>query len=119
MVYSETPDEGDYDRVFLIERLNIFAQHGYEAVGITSVNTVKDVWLLCYTGLCNQSPAQIVRRMRASTRADLLIVFLEATDVHQWESMITRDNITLYATKTDERYANDPYHVYLRLQNVF
>ena len=99
--------------------LNIFAQYGYEAVGITSVNTVKDVRLLCYTGLCNQSPEKIVRSMLASTRADLLIVFLKATDVHQWESMITHDTITLCATKADERYTNDPYRVYLKLMNCF
>ena len=119
MVCFETPAAGNYDGGFLIERLDILAQHGYEAVGTTSVNTVKDVRLLCYTGLCKQSPEKIVRSMLASTRADLLIVFLKATDVHQWESMITHDTITLCATKADERYANDPYRVYLKLMNCF
>jgi hypothetical protein len=102
-----------------IELLDIFAEHGYEAFGITDVNTVNDVRVLNIKDLRNQPPAQIIRRTLASVRTDLLLVFLTSADWHDWGKIVTQDSIVLHSAGSDDMNATDPYLMYLNLMNYF
>lgn len=102
-----------------IDLLDVFARYGYEAVGITGVSSVQDVRLLCYRDLREQSPKQILMRMLASTRVDLLIVFLTSADIQDWQQEIEQDPIVLYQTELEDYRTVNPHQVYIKLIESF
>lgn len=99
--------------------LNIFAFHGYEAVGLSSATEVYDVRLLCYMDVNIQKPKDIQERIIASTRLDLLLVFLNMETAHIWGLNKEPDALILQITRDDLQDKNSADIVYNKVIDLF
>lgn len=103
-----------------LELLNMFADDGFEAFGLSDAIATSDVRLINFNDVCRQSISKILSCMDTYTKSDLLIVFLDK----KRERLLQVENTTgidhLLISQADFSIHNNltAQEVYLKLRQI-